>query len=320
MAQVANTFSGYDAVGVREDLADVIYNISPEETPVMNLAGRTRASNTLHEWQTDALAAAAQNAHVEGDETAFDAQSATTRVGNYTQIAKKAIIVSGTLEAMTRAGRRSEMQYLAAKASAEIKRDMENDILASNPAVAGDDSTARELGGLPNWIKTNDDRGGSGADPSYSSVPTGAVTDGTQRAFTEDILKDVLELVWTSGGSPSVVVMGAFNKGVASGFAGVADQRWNVSGRSPSQAVILGAADVYVGDFSTVAFVPDRFIRARDAFAITPDMLSLAFLRDFKVESLAKTGDAEKRHIIVEYTLRVNNEAAHGHMADLTTS
>ena len=316
MAIVANTFTRYSAVGIREDLSNVIYNISPEETPFISNIGRENVKNTYFEWQTDSLAAAsASNAALEGDDIAsFTAVSPTSRIGNYTQISTKNVVISGTLEALDKAGRRSELTYQLAKLGSELKRDMESALLANQSPVAGNTTTARRTAGLPAFIKTNTDFGTGGAD----TAGIAARTDGTQRAFTEDQLKDVIAKVWESGGTPKMLMVGSHNKQVASGFTGIATRFRDVP--AGQQAQIVGAADVYVSDFGTVNIVPNRFQRARDAFVVDPQFASMAVLRPIQQMELAKTGDAEKRLMLVEYGLKVNNEAAHGIVADLTTS
>ena len=320
MAIVANTFTRYSAIGIREDLSNVIYNISPEETPFISNIGRENVKNTYFEWQTDALAAAsASNASVEGDDiSSFTAVTPTSRVGNYTQISTKNVIISGTLESVDKAGRRSELTYQLAKLGAELKRDMEAALLANQASVAGNTTTARRTAGLPAWLTSNTNFGTGGADPTVGSTPTAARTDGTQRAFTETLLKEVVAEVWTSGGTPKMLMVGSFNKQAASAFNGIATRFRDVP--AGQQAQIVGAADVYVSDFGTVNIVPNRFQRVRDAFVVDPDYASLAILRPIQQMELAKTGDAEKRLMLVEYGLKVNSQAAHGIVADLTTS
>lgn len=320
MAIVTNTFTRYSAVGIREDLSNVIYNISPEETPFISNISRENVKNTYFEWQTDALAAAsASNAALEGDDvSSFQAVTPTARVGNYTQISTKNVIISGTLEAVDKAGRRSELTYQLAKMGAELKRDMESALLANQAAVAGNTTTARRTAGLPAWLTSNTDFGTGGADPTVGSTPTAARTDGTQRAFTETLLKNVVAEVWNSGGTPKMLMVGSFNKQAASAFAGIATKFRDVP--AGQQAQIIGAADVYVSDFGTINIVPNRFQRARDAFVVDPEYASLAILRPIQQTELAKTGDAEKRLMLVEYGLKVSNQAAHGIVADLTTS
>ena len=320
MAIVTNTFTRYSAIGIREDLSNVIYNISPEETPFISNVSRENVKNTYFEWQTDVLAAASSsNAALEGDDiSSFQAVTPTARVGNYTQISTKNVIISGTLEAVDKAGRRSELTYQLAKMGSELKRDMESALLANQAAVAGNTTTARRTAGLPAWLTSNTDFGTGGADPTVGSTPTAARTDGTQRAFTETLLKNVIAEVWTSGGTPKMLMVGAFNKQAASAFSGIATKFRDVP--AGQQAQIIGAADVYVSDFGTVNIVPNRFQRARDAFVVDPEYASLAILRPIQQMELAKTGDAEKRLMLVEYGLKVSNQAAHGIVADLTTS
>ena len=320
MAIVANTFTRYSAIGIREDLSNVIYNISPEETPFISNIGRENVKNTYFEWQTDALAAAsASNAALEGDDvSSFTAVTPTARVGNYTQISTKNVVISGTLESVDKAGRRSELTYQLAKLGAELKRDMESALLANQAAVAGNTTTARRTAGLPAWLTSNTDFGSGGANPTVGSTPTAARTDGTQRAFTEALLKTVVQEVWTSGGTPKMLMVGPFNKTAASAFTGIATRFRDVP--AGQQAQIIGAADVYVSDFGTINIVPNRFQRDRDAFIVDPDYASLAILRPIQQMELAKTGDAEKRLMLVEYGLKVNTQAAHGICADLTTS
>lgn len=326
MSQTANTFDTFAAKGIRESLSNVIYNISPEETPFMSNIGRENVKNTYFEWQTDSLAAASTtNAQIEGDDvSSFDSTSATTRVGNYTQISNKTVLISGTLEAVDKAGRRSELAYQLAKRSAEIKRDMESTMLTNQAASAGSAgvSTAlRKTGSLLAFLKTNTDKGTGGADPVYTSSPNATRTDATAanlRTFTEAILKTVIQKVWASGGSPKLLMVGPVNKARVSGFAGIAEIRREVTGNR--QATIIGAADVYVSDFGSVSVVPNRFQRERDAFVLDPEYAAVSYLRPFQTVELAKTGDAEKRLITVEYGLKVNTEAAHGLAADLTTT
>lgn len=314
MAQVSGTYSKYDAVGLREDLTDIIYNISPTDTPFMSSIAKSKATAVNHEWQLDSLAAAsASNAQIEGDEVSFSAPSSTTRRGNVTQIATKSVIISGTLEAVNKAGRNSELAYQISKASKELKRDMETSLCDNNAQVAGDDSTARELSGIGSWLKTNQSIGASGAAPSTSG--TDARTDGTQRAFTEDQLKTVIKSVWDNGGDPSMVMVGSFNKQKLSGFTG-GSTRFDPA----ENKRLVAAVDVYESDFGALQVTPNRFQRARDAFVITPDLFAVAFLRDFSLEDLAKTGDAMKQFLLVEYTLESRNESGSGIVADLTTS
>lgn len=317
MAIVSNTFTTFDAKGIREELSNVIANISPEETPFQSNVGSESISNTFFEWQTDSLAATSTTPVINGDDVAsFDATSATTRLGNYTHIRRRTVIVADNLEAVDKAGRDSELAYQLAKRGKELKRDIEAVLLANNARVAGNSSTAPETAGLGAWIATNDSVGTGGAAPTGDG--TDARTDGTQRAFTEAMLKDVMQQTWSAGGNPSVLMVGPFNKQAVSAFTGIAAQRYQAPSDAPT--TIIGAADVYLSDFGSVTCVPNRFQRDRDAFVLDPEYASVCYLRPIQQVELAKTGDAEKRMVIAEFGLKVMNEAAHGIIADLTTS
>jgi hypothetical protein len=316
MAVPSNTFQAHTAIGQREDLSDVIYDISPKDTPIMSSIGKTKATAVNHEWQTDSLAAATTaNAQVEGDDATAAAIVPTVRLGNYTQIVAKTIQVSGTLEAVDKAGRKSEKAYQLAKASAELKRDIETIITANQGKSAGTTTTARKMGSLLSWIATNSNKSlTTGADPVTPGTSTR--TDGETRAFTETILKDVVQKVYSSGGTPAALFVGPSLKQVVSTFAGIAESRVAVKGDAPT--TIIGAADIYVSDFGNISIVPNRFMRTRDALVLDPEYAALAYLRPFQTNDLARTGDSDKTQILAELTLEVRNEAAHGIAADLS--
>lgn len=317
MAQPQGAFSQYDAVGNRESLADIIYNIAPFETPVLTAMKKGKAEATNHEYQVDSLAdPSGSNAHIEGDDASPEGSSPTTRLGNYTQIFKKHVVVTGTQEKVKKAGRRSEVAYQTAKKMKELKTDMEMSIMGVNQAkVAGSDSVARRLGSIQSYLTENTVFGATGADPTGNGVD--ARTDGTQAAFTEDMLKDALQLTYASGANPTLLVVGAYNKRVASGFSGNADRQIDVKG---SVNTVMGTVDVYVGDFATLKIVPSRHVRPRDALLLDPEYLTWAELRPTFQDDLAKTGDSFRKQIICEATLQVNNPDAHGGIFDLTTA
>ncbi len=317
------TYTKYDAIGQREDLTDVIYNISPTDTPIMSSIGKTKATAVNHEWQTDSLAAATTaNALVEGADATSATLSPTTRYGNLTQIVGKTVQVSGTLEAVDKAGRKSEKAYQLAKGSAEIKRDIETIITANQAKVAGDgSSTARKMSSLLSFIKSNTSVGSgtttAGADPTTIGVSARVDAD-TTRTFTETMLKEVVREVFSSGGTPSVLFVSPALKQTVSAFTGLAAQRYQapVSG----QATILAGADIYQSDFGQISIVPNRFMRTRDALVLDPEYAALAYLRPFQTNDLAKAGDSEKTQILAELTLEVKNEAAHGGAFDLNAA
>lgn len=321
MAQLSTTFSSYDAQGIREDLSDLISDISPTDTPFQSNIGSETTGNTFFEWQTDSLSAAADNAQIEGDDlgNTYTALTATTRLGNYTQILRKDFLISRTEQVVRKAGRSDERGYQAAKAAKELKRDWEKALLDNNAAVAGNDTTARETGGLTAWIKTNIDSSNTNSvDPVWSTAPTGARSDGVARAFTETILKDVVAQCWESGAEPSILMVGSFNKQAVSSFAGIAAQRYMASGQG--QSTIVGAADIYLSDFGELAIVPNRFQRARDGHVMDPSKARVRVLDGYQLHEMAKTGDGDKFMITYEAGLQVDNEAGFGLAADLTTS
>ena len=308
------TFTAHSAIGMREDLIDVIYDISPTETPIMSTLARTKATAVFHEWQSDSLAAAtAANAAVEGADGVSATISPTTRLGNYTQIVQKTIQTSGTLEAVNKAGRRSERAYQLAKASSELKRDMETIITANQGRDAGSSSSARKLGAILSWLKTNTSKGTSGTDPTTIGVSTRS--DGATRTFTEQLLKDEVAAAFDSGGNPTMLTVGSGLKQKVSSFAGIAAQRYMAPGDQPT--TIIGAADVYMSDFGQISIVPNRFQRTRDALLIDPEYMALSYLRPFQTNDLAKTGDSEKTQLLCEFTLEMRNEAASAIVADL---
>lgn len=322
MSIVSGTGTRYATQGLRESLSDVISDISPEQTPFFSGAGTgPKAKQTLVEWQTDSLAAAAANAVVEGNDATFSTPAATVRVGNYTQISDKTLILSDTLEVIDKAGRKSELARLIAKFGKELKRDIEFISLSAQGGEAGSSTVARLAAGLNAWLKTNVNLGSGGANPTYTSgVPLAARTDGTQRAFTETIAKDVISQGYTEGAEYSTLMVGPFNKTVVSGFAGIATRNYDLSNVAPKATAIIASADVYVSDFGVLRVIPNRFQRERDAWFLDWNMVSYSFLRPFQTRKLAKTGDAEKRLLNVEWTIRVENEAAQGLAADLSTS
>lgn len=326
MAQATGTFDTYDGKGLREDLSNTIYNISPSDTPFFSMVPKVKAKATKHEWQTDTLASATtDNAFVQGDEYSYADPSATVRVGNYTQIMRKTVKIAGTLEAVDKAGRRSEMAYQTAKMGLALRTDIESILLNNQASVAGNSTTAPKLGGLPAWLTSNDARSTGGSDGGYVATTglVAAATDATttqQRTFSETLLKSVLKSVYVAGGSPSIIMAGPFNKQTFSGFAGISDLRHDgIKGRQ-GQATIQGAADFYISDYGTLTVVTNRFQRERDVFILDKSKVAVAELRPMARTTPAKTGDADNRVLDCELTLVVRNQAAHGVIADCTTS
>jgi hypothetical protein len=318
MAQPTNTFDSYDARGIREDLQDVIYDISPSETPFYSSVAKVTASNTFHEWQTDSLRSSAENKHVEGDETVAEARTATSRLGNYTQIFKNAVTVPDTDSGLKKAGRAAEMAYQVLKVAKEQKLDIEKALFANNARVAGNSTTARELAGAPAWLITNTSFGANeGADPTGDGTDARTDETSTLTAFDQTKFDTVMQSIWVSGGRPDVVYLSAFQMNKALAFTGNNNQRSQV--QAGDEKVIKSLA-VYVTPWGTVEFMPTRENRSRDVFIMQKDMWAVGVLRPTKNTELAKTGDATKRQVVTELTLVCKNEAANGGIFDNTTS
>ena len=345
MAQDTNTLDRYDLnangdIG-REDLTDIVYNISPTEVPFQSNIGRGTAYQDKHEWIIDSLATASSaNAHIDGDNFSGDATSAGERLGNYCQILRKDIVVSRRANIVRKAGRKSELGYQIAKAAKELRRDLEAVLLANQAAVAGNATLAPKTAGLPAWIGVavdsevdsgNTSRGSLGADPVLSGTNDGTVstaaTDGTVRALTEDGLLGIIKACYVNGGDPNMVMMGPTVKQKFSNYmfgssARIATPYQDHGAKASGGVSAIGAVDVYISDFGKLDLVPNRFQRQVssdyvDVFVLDTDYLSLAFLDGFKTETISKVGDAERRHILADVALCVKNPAAHGIYADV---
>lgn len=313
------SFTRFDAIGVREQLANTISNIAPVDTLFLSNAKKGKAKNTLFEWQTDTLAAAVStNQQLEGDNiTSYTAVVPTVRLTSYCEIAYKTLSVSDTQEEVDSAGRSSEVGYQVLKLGKELKRDMETSLLANKAAAAGSTTVARKTAGLKCYIKTNYDKASDGLYPTYTTLANDTWDDGTQRAFTETITKNVLQQCYTSGANVSTIMVGPWNKQVFSGFSGVVELM-NAAGKG--QATIIGAANVYVSDFGNLTVIPNRFMPSRDALFLDWDMVQVNYLRPFRTDVLAKTGDDHRRFLIAEYGLQVNNQVGLGIATDLSVS
>jgi hypothetical protein len=320
MGVTSNTNETYDVSTIREDLQDALISISPTETPFMSSIGRRNVSNTYFEWPVIELAAAsASNVVIEGEAApGNDAPTNAIRLGNYTQISDKVVEVSDTAEAVNGAGDAQTLAKQIAYKLKELKRDMETMLVGSNnAAVAGASGTARETASLSAFLKTNTDRGTGGADPELSGTTSGypdaAATDGTLRALTETMLKDVIASCWDEGAEPSIVLCGSgVKQKISSTFTGSATRYRDISDKK-----VVASIDLYISDFGELQIIPSRFIRSRDVFVLDPSMARVAYLSNTKQTPLARTGHSERRLISAEYGLMVDNEKAHGVIADI---
>ena len=321
MSLPTNALATYEAIGNREDLADIIYRVDPTDTPFMTGIEKAKATAVKHEWQTQALATAqTTNAQLEGDDVSSDAVTVTVRLSNIAQISRKVPQVSGTQQAVDHAGRGNEMAYQEMLKGLELKRDMEGSLIASTSGSnSGSDTTVRRCGSILAWMRTNTNSSTgatTGVDPTGNDG-SGVRTNGTQRAFTEVQLKNVLQSVWVSGGKPECLMTGSFNKQVFSTFTGRASPIEQAATKK-----ITAGVDAYESDFGVLKVIPNRFSRQRDVWALQMDLWAVAFVSGRRMVSvpIAQTGDSVRRLILSEYTLESRNEKASGLVTDLTTS
>ena len=289
------TLLTYNAVGNREDLSDIITNISPTDTPLYSMFGRTSAKATYHEWVEDELAAPGENAAVEGGDFVIKTPTNRVRKGNYTQIFTKGYGVSGTQEVVLKAGIKSEIAYQMQKAMKEIARDVEYAIVNNLAAIAGSASTARKMGGIQAFVSTN-------------------VLDngGTSRDLSEDLLNDGIQAAWQAGGNPDVVVCSGKQKRTISGFTTDVTRFLDAEDKR-----LVKAIDVYESDFGIVRIVPSRYMPNDRIFILEKGRWKVAYLRPFKTEEVAKVGDRIEKVIIGELTLEARAEKANAIVKDL---
>jgi hypothetical protein len=319
MAQPTGVYVTFSSAGLREDLENVIYDISPTDTPFMSMGGRMDAIAVNHEWQTDALASAADNFNEEGATLTAAEPAATTRVGNICQISLKTTLVSGTLDAVSKAGRREELAYQMSKRSKELKRDMERAMVGVNQSktAMAADSTVRKLGSLSSWVTTNASVGSGGTAAGAGGNGT-ARTDGTARTFTDALLKASILSAYDEGADIKYLMMAPSQKQTFSSFVGVGGASGVSNFNDVADQRIIGGMDVYVSDFGEMAVVPNRFQRSRDVWLLDPEYYGVAYLRPFFQREVASTSDGEQRAIIAEYTLVCKNEKALGAVYDLS--
>jgi hypothetical protein len=321
MAVNADTVETYDNRVIREDLREQYYMISPEETPLQQMAGSATAEATYHEWPILALAdPVANNRVIEGDDApGVDAGTLATRVGNYTQISDKQVSVSHTSDAVDAAAENIQrLSKQVALKMRELKRDMETMLLSNVAASAGASGTARVSAGLPAWIRSNTTAGATGTDPTLSDTnngfPDAAAGAGTPATFTEAQLNASIQQSWEAGGNPTIAMVNATNKRIISEtFTGTSTRFKNANDKQ-----LVNAIDIYTSDFGEVTIVPNRFQPALNpptnssfnVFLLDPDYIEIAFLETMRQKPLAETGHSRKRLIWAEYTLCVLNEEA----------
>lgn len=297
MAAPTGTFQTYTAIGNREDLIDVIVNISPTKTPVLSMTESVRAMATLHEWQTDALNAPTANAAVEGFDSTGATITPTSRLNNYTQILTKDFVISGTQEIIRKAGRSSEIGYQTQKLTKELATDIEYALVINSATASGASGTARQLKGLNGWISTN----------------SGSAT--ANRALTSAILDANLQLAWAAGGDPDVILSGGAQKIAIAGFTN------NTRYIAADVAKLVNSIDIYQSSFGTLKTVLSHVMntsKANDLYCLDMSYWRKAWLRPVSLAELARTGDARRFQLVAELTLESLNEKASSRLYMLT--
>jgi len=309
------TFTTSTAVGEREDLADVITRIDPDETPIFSALKKETGNGVFVEWQVQELAAAvATNYKNEGADAAYATPTATTRLGNYMQISQKDAAVSGTLDSVDKAGRDREVAYQKVLKGLELRRDIEKYLCSDTARSASD---PRKAGTLSTWI-TNVDNGVGASAPTGdgTDVPTG----GTDRALALSQIDTAMQAAYEDGGQPNMLVVSPAKKAAFSDLNSGSVATNQINYTAPREAAIVGSVSLYLSDFGQLDVVIDRFQGDDRVFLLDSDYASICTLpgRNFNVEDLAKTGDAEKFQIITEFTLKVSAPKAHGAVYDLS--
>lgn len=326
MTQVTGTTDTYDLIGIAEDVEDVIFTITPTDTPLLSMAGRKKADNTYHQWQTDALAAVAANRQIEGDDAAFATATPTTMLGNNTQISRKTLVIARTADKVRKYGRDSEMARLVVKYGKELKRDIENALVTNQASSAGGSATARSSAGIESMISGTSaikpTTSGTGTTAGFAAAAWSAPTDGTATGagstLTEDYLKSALEVAWSKGGDPTLIMTNTYQKKAIATFSGASKFAGNyIEGGRTQQGVLVAGVDMYISDFGEHRIKLNRHQRQRTLLALDPEYVDVAWLDGIHTEDLAKTGDAEKKMLICEYCLVVGNPDAHAKVQDL---
>jgi hypothetical protein len=310
------TYKTSDAVGEREELADVIYRIDPTDTPIFSALKKEGARAVYSEWQVQELAAAsATNYNNEGADYSYVNPSATTRMGNYHQISVKAASVSGTLDAVDKAGRDRETAYVKTLKGLELRRDIEKYLVSD---VAKSSSDPRKAGTLSTWI-TNVSVAASSAAPTGDGSDTPTLS-GTDRAMAISQIDAAMLAAFEDGGKPSIITMSPTNKQVFSNLSSASVATNQIITSANKDAAYVGAVSLYRSDFGELNVVVDRFQGNDRLFLLDTDYASITTLpnRNFVVSDVAPTGDATKFAILAEWSLKVSAPKAHAAVYDLT--
>lgn len=307
MGAPTGAFAAYNQIGIREDLEDIIYNIAPMETYFFNNVGRSKATNVLHDWQTDTLdAAVSTNKFTEGDDFSAQVVNPTSKLRNYTQIARKDFVITRTANVVNTAGRKEELAYQTVLKGKALKRDIEKHLLSKENASAGTSASPRSAAAVETWIYTTNDVSPANITTNTTPAPVSGLastagTDGSATAFIESDLKNCLQQAWSQGGDTDVILLSPTLKNKLDQFSGVATRFRNVN--AGDQADIVGAADVYVSSYGSHKVMLSRYCRASVVLCLDLSTWAVAWLDPIHMVNIAKSGDSEKRMLVGEYTL-----------------
>lgn len=299
------TYQTFQQVGIKENISDIIVNLTPTKTPFQTNIGQEKASQVLFQWQEDSLRAVAVNAQVEGADPTFITATPTVMRNNVTQIMTEAVVVSDTADTVTLYGRAKEMAYQMRKSSSQVKRDFENALVGTaQTLVTGNSTTARQFAGAQQMV--------AAGNISYA----GAATN-----ITEALLLTNLQACFNAGAEPTRVQVTPSNSVIVAGFAAAAGRYRTIPGEKVGDSSgIVNVVNFYVSPFGEVKIEINRFIKARNTLVYDPKQWSKMVLRPWTREALAKTGDASKQMIVSEQSLKHKNYAASGFIIDNATT
>jgi hypothetical protein len=303
----ASKFATFDQIGQAEDVSDVISTLTPTETPFLTAIGSKSTNASTFEWQEDSLAAVAVNANVEGADAPAASMTATTMRSNYHQLFMKTVSVTGKAEAIRTYGRASELAYQLGKKGKEIKRDLEHALIGLDTAkTAGSDGVSA-----------------SKFASAYQLINSGVTNSnsGTPRAFSEAILIDVLKKVWTANGDVKLLMIKPADAEIVANMA-FKTQGTDAPARTRdlgNGSKVVNCVNVYMGPLNqTVEVQVNRYIKTTEALAYDPSNWKIVWLRKWRKEPLAKTGDSEKFMLLGECSLWHSNFDASGRATDLS--
>jgi hypothetical protein len=299
------TYQTFQQVGLKENISDIITNLTPTKTPFQSNIGTEKVHNVLFQWQEDSLRSSAQNAQVEGADPTYITATPTVMRNNVTQILNEAVVVSDTADTVTVYGRAKEMAYQMQKSASQVKRDLELSLVGNAQVlVAGNSTTARKFNSAQQQVAT--------ANITYTG---GSIASPVK--ITEAFLLTNLQACFTSGAEPSRIMVTPSNSVVVAGFASAAGRYRTIPGEKVGDTSgIVNVVNFYVSPFGEQKVEINRFIMAFNTLVYDPKQWSKMILRPWTREALAKTGDATKQMIISEQSLKHKNYAASGFLVE----